>query len=84
MSVVSAYDILWPQWDQNRAGALLISAMAKFKTRFAALSFFDEDHEMFKAENGFHSSQINRSISIAAHALLSTDVLVVLDTKMVS
>ena len=83
MSLVYSYDILWPSWDQERAGALLRSAMARFDTRFAALSFFDGENEMFKVENGYNCSKIDRSISIAAHALLSADVLVLLDIKLV-
>jgi hypothetical protein len=57
--------------------------MKEFDTVFASLSFFDGQDEIFKAENGYNVPRIPRSISIAAHALLSDDVFVVLDTKQV-
>jgi hypothetical protein len=57
--------------------------MMKFQTRFASLSFFDETHERFRAENGYGQKEIARAISIGAHALYSSDVLVVLDTTQV-
>ena len=79
----SSYDIVWPQWSRDKASALICAAMKEFDTYFASLSFFDGKHEVFKAENGYNVSRISRSISLAAHALLSEDVLVVLDTKQV-
>lgn len=57
--------------------------MKEFDACFASLSFFDGKYEIFKAEIGYNASRISRSVSIASHALLSTDVLVVLDTKQV-
>ena len=58
-------------------------AMKKFGTKFVSLSFFDEDSEVFKAENGYNQATMDRAISFAAHCLLSKDVLVILDTKEV-
>ncbi|KAK0119867.1 hypothetical protein ONS95_011297 [Cadophora gregata] len=81
MRLSRQYDILWPQWGQDKAGDLIRLAMKKFKTRFVSLSFFNEESEVFKAENGFNQSRVDRSISLAAHCLLSKDVLVILDTK---
>lgn len=79
--VSEQYDILWPRWDEEKAGALILAAMKKFDTRYAAISFFDGQSETFKAENGYGRMEIPREISIAAHALFSEDTLVVLDTK---
>lgn len=58
--------------------------MKQFGTRYAAISFFDGQYEIFKAENGYNRRSIPRVTSIAAHAILSTDVFVVLDTTQVS
>lgn len=57
--------------------------MKQFNTCYAAISFFDGQYENFKAENGYQRRQIPRGVSIAAHALMSTDVFVVLDTAKV-
>ncbi|KAL2070582.1 hypothetical protein VTL71DRAFT_13608 [Oculimacula yallundae] len=75
------YDILWPQWVQEQSSDLIRNTMNKFDTRCASLSFFDETNEIFKAENGYDHSHLNRDISLGAHCLLSKDVLVILDTK---
>jgi hypothetical protein len=83
MSMGRSYDIVWPHWSQAKAGALICAALKEFDVSLASLSFFDGKYEIFKAESGYNASRIPRSISIAAHALLSTDVLVVLDTKEV-
>ncbi len=83
MSMCGQYDIMWPQWCQEKAGALIRAAMKTFGTKFASLSFFDERYELFRAENGYNQPHVDRAVSIAAHCLLSKDVLVVLDTKKV-
>jgi hypothetical protein len=57
--------------------------MARFQTEFASLSFFDSTYEIFKAENGYHTSRIERTKSIAAHVVLSKETMVVLDTAKV-
>ena len=57
--------------------------MKEFDTCFTSLSFFDGKYELFKAEIGYGASRISRPVSIASHALLTTDGLVVLDTKQV-
>ncbi|KAM3077439.1 hypothetical protein ACMFMG_006782 [Clarireedia jacksonii] len=77
----SAFDVLWPEWTQDKACALITSSMARFQTKYASLSLFDGRYEVFKAENGYHTSRIERARSIAAHVLLSTDTLVILDTE---
>jgi hypothetical protein len=79
----SALDVLWPEWTQDNACALITSSMVRFQTENASLSFFDRKYEIFKAENGYHTSRIERTKSIAAHVLLSADTLVILDTKQV-
>ncbi len=83
LSMSNQYDVLWPYWGQDKAGALIRTAMKQFGTKFASLSFFDENNEVFKAENGYNQPHVDRAASIAAHCLLSKDVLVVLDTNKV-
>jgi hypothetical protein len=78
-----SYNCKWSQLIEAKAGFLIGAAMKKFETRFASLSFFDETHERFRAENGYGQKDIARAISIGAHALYSSDVLVVLDTAQV-
>ncbi|RDW84658.1 hypothetical protein BP6252_02248 [Coleophoma cylindrospora] len=76
----SIYDVVWPHWEEEKAGVLVRAAMKQFNTCYAAISFFDGQYENFKAENGYQRRHIPRGVSIAAHALISTDVFVVLDT----
>jgi hypothetical protein len=83
MLLCRRYDILWPQWAQQRVGDLMRELMKEFGTQFAALSVFDDRFEIFKVENGYNRSHIDRDISISAHVLFSSDVMVVLDTKKV-
>ncbi|KAG4435545.1 hypothetical protein IFR05_008984 [Cadophora sp. M221] len=80
MMMSREYDILWPQWGQEKAGDLIRLAMKQFQTKYVSLSFFDEHYEIFKAENGYNTSHVDRTVSFAAHCLLSKDVLVILDT----
>ncbi|KAK2624460.1 hypothetical protein QTJ16_006410 [Diplocarpon rosae] len=75
------FDVLWPHWGQDNSAELIRIAMTKFGAKSVSLSFFDEENEVFKAENGYNQSHVARTTSIAAHCLLSKDVLVVLDTK---
>ena len=80
------YEIVWPQWSGDRRKPieeLMMSATKSFGTQFVALSFFNEEYEVLKAENGYNVKYIQRDISFAAHALLSTDVFIILDTKKV-
>jgi hypothetical protein len=83
MALCSCYDIVWPQWAKENVGKILLAAMTRFGTRFASLSFFDQKYEVLKVENGYNRSHIDRDVSIAAHVLYSSDVMVVLDTKKV-
>lgn len=59
------------------------ASMEEFGNTGVSISFIDTSHEILKAEIGCKHRVIKRSESIAAHALLTTDVLVVLDTKKV-
>lgn len=83
MALCSRYDILWPQWAEENVGKVLLAAMTRFGTRFASVSIFDQKNEVLKVENGYNRSYIDRDVSIAAHVLYSSDVMVVLDAKKV-
>jgi hypothetical protein len=76
-------DILWPKWSKDKARSIINDAMKEFDTCCASISFFDDRSEIFKIEYGYGGPKISRPVSIAAHALLSNDVLVLLDTKEV-
>jgi len=83
MALCSRYDILWPQFHNKNVGKVLLAAMSRFSTSFISVSIFDQKNEVFKVENGYNRSHIDRDASIAAHVLYSSDVMVVLDTKKV-
>jgi hypothetical protein len=64
-------------------GSLLKRCLGEFGVRYGSLSFFDNNYENFKMESGYGGKRINREISIAAHALYSSDVLVIPDAQLV-
>lgn len=60
---------------------LVQSARDEFGVTGASISFVDTDLEILKVEVGYNRRSIKRPESIAAHVLLSTEVLVILDTE---
>ncbi|TQS39119.1 hypothetical protein Golomagni_00360 [Golovinomyces magnicellulatus] len=70
------------EWMKRRAQLHLNSAMKRFGTRYGAVSFFDDDYELFQAENGYNVLNVQRSSSIAAHALYTTETLSIVDTEL--
>jgi hypothetical protein len=84
LSLCAKYDIIWRQQAEfDKVGSFLKDAINRFDARYGSLSFFDDRYEDIKIENGYGRSRIDRHISIAAHVLYSSDVLVILDTKQV-
>jgi hypothetical protein len=79
----SIFDILWPNWNIVTAERQIRKAMRSYKVGSAALSFFDVDYEIIRAENGYDLMRIDRLMSLAAHALYTGEVIWVLDTKKV-
>lgn len=77
------YDALWRHWNQEFANVLIQDTMKIFDTNRVSVSFFDEAREVFYAEGGYDQPRVHRHCSIAAHCLLSQDVLVVLDAQQV-
>lgn len=74
----------WTPWQESRGRSLVESAQDDFGTSGASISLVDSHHEILKVESGYNRRAIRRPESIAAHAILSTEVLVVLDTAKVS
>jgi hypothetical protein len=52
------------------------------KTPIAAVSLLDEDREWFKASVGLAQNEVPRSVSFCAHAVMSKEPMVVLDTLL--
>ncbi|KAF4628290.1 hypothetical protein G7Y89_g9864 [Cudoniella acicularis] len=76
------FDNTWPEWINKDPVGLFFAAMHRFKTHCAALSVFDNEREVFKAEYGYNMNYFDRNISLSAHALYNTDdVLVIKDTR---
>lgn len=80
-------------WDSELGGkliALMRAAGARFKLNQASLSVFDEKSEKLRVDCGYYiknnnsiDRNIDRTTSIAAHALYSEEVLVIMDTHQV-
>ncbi|OBT62872.1 hypothetical protein VE03_07567 [Pseudogymnoascus sp. 23342-1-I1] len=73
----------WTPRQEHRAKELIQASMEEFGVTGVSISLIDTSHEILKAEvgYGYRRRLIKRSESIAAHALFSTEVLVVVDTK---
>ena len=84
MLVSSRHNTFWTQQPASeRMGKLLKRCLEQFGVRYGSLSFFDNNYENFKMESGYGDKRINREISIAAHALYSSDVIVIPDAQLV-
>jgi hypothetical protein len=77
------YSPTWSASQENLALALVKSSQREFGVSCGSISLIDTENEIFKIEIGYQRRMIARSESIAAHALLTTEVLVVLDTAKV-
>ena len=85
---MAVLDRLNPQWSeaQEAEGIVMVKqALKEFDASGAAISLVISDAEIVKVQEGYGLGRetIKRSQSFAAHALLSTEVLVVLDTHEV-
>lgn len=85
---MAVLDKLNPQWSEAQVAegmSMVKQALKEFNASGAAISLVISDAEIVKVQEGYglgHDT-IKRSQSFAAHALLSTEVLVVLDTHEV-
>jgi hypothetical protein len=74
---------VWTAPQEDGAMALVKASREEFGVSGVSISLIDSDNEIMKAESGYNRRMIKRSESISAHVLLTTEVLVVLDTKKV-
>ncbi|KFY01331.1 hypothetical protein V490_00952 [Pseudogymnoascus sp. VKM F-3557] len=72
---------VWTPVQEDRSKEIVKASMAEFEATGVSISLIDNSNEIFKAEIGYNRRMIQRSISLGAHVLLSTEVLVVLDTE---
>jgi hypothetical protein len=84
LDAVKTVNVPFPDWATERTKHIILLAQKMFDVQYAALSFFDSKHEIVRVEHGYSKGLIPRSVSIGAHALLSHDPMVVLDTAKVS
>ncbi|KAH0553420.1 hypothetical protein GP486_006510 [Trichoglossum hirsutum] len=81
LRAVEQINLNYPRWASSKAEHLVQLATKVFGTSCASISFVDSHNEVMKAECGYQTSIIPRDSSIGAHVLLSTDSMVILDTK---
>lgn len=70
----------WKAWTYQLFG----EAVLTFDVQTATISAFDSKFERFRATTGSTWEQIDRKISIAAHALFSAETMCILDAEEVS
>ncbi len=67
----------------ENAERIIIDAKRSFKTKYASISFIERDHEVMIAKWGYDQATIPRDISIGAHAILSSEIMVLADAGKV-
>lgn len=84
--LTSLYAIEWGKFSKRVVTRLLRKAEYDFGVTLASFSVFEDDYEIIQGERkgGFGKMLVPRELSIAAHALYSTDVFVLLDATKVS
>ncbi|KAE9373416.1 hypothetical protein N431DRAFT_456199 [Stipitochalara longipes BDJ] len=82
ISLCTMYDTVWaPGAHTDALGELVSAAVKRFGAEAGCLSFFNTEKELVQIEGLHQRPRIDRQDSIAAHALYSQEVMVVLDTK---
>ncbi|KFZ16015.1 hypothetical protein V501_02446 [Pseudogymnoascus sp. VKM F-4519 (FW-2642)] len=71
---------VWSPLQESRAKDLVQASKEEFAVTGVSISLIDNSNEILKAESTYNCRMIKRSVSIAAHALLTAEVLVILDT----
>ncbi|OBT90504.1 hypothetical protein VE02_01196 [Pseudogymnoascus sp. 03VT05] len=71
---------VWTPRQESRSKELVTASKKEFAVTGVSISLIDTSNEIFKAESTYNCRMIKRSVSIAAHALLTTEVFVILDT----
>lgn len=84
LALSQEFDCLWSSsWDRSTVNLLCSAATKRYNTAYASFSIFDKSYEIFKYESGFNVSKNDRSVSIAAHALYTPDIMAIHDTHEV-
>ena len=83
LDLTAKYEDAWEYWGKEKAGACMQSAMEGLDTQFASITCFDKEFERLKVVTREGAGDIKREISIGAHALLTSDPMIVLDTHSV-
>lgn len=76
-------DAPWTPELGGKTIALMEAAAKRFHLSCASVSVFDERYDILRVEVGYNLMKLDRTTSIAAHALYSEEVLVILDTHQV-
>ncbi len=75
---------IFPRWAAEQQKKYVLLARNTFNTPFAAISYVSRTHEVLRCEIGYRPDYIlgyiPRGHSLAAHALLSSEPMVILDT----
>ena len=78
------YDVVWtPGTHTDKLVELVSTAAKRINAEAGCLSFFDEEEELVQIEGLLRRPRVERKESIAAHALYSQEVMVILDTHKV-
>ncbi|KAI9878941.1 MAG: hypothetical protein M1830_010059 [Pleopsidium flavum] len=75
---------IFPRWAAEKQKQYVLLARHTFSTPFAAISYISRTHEVLRCEIGYRPDYllgyIPRGHSLAAHAILSSEPMVILDT----
>lgn len=74
---------IWTPRQESRSKEIVKASKEEFAVTGVSISLIDTGNEILKAESTYNCRMIKRSVSIAAHALLTTEVFVILDTTKV-
>jgi hypothetical protein len=79
---------VFPKWAAEKQKKYVLLARKTFDIPFASISYVNRTHETLRCEIGYRPDYIlgfiPRCYSLAAHAILSTEPMVILDTSTVS
>lgn len=79
---------VFPKWAAEKQKKYVLLARKTFDIPFASISYVNRTHETLRCEVGYRPDYIlgfiPRGYSLAAHAILSTEPMVILDTSTVS
>lgn len=78
---------VFPRWAAEKQKKYVLLARKTFDIPFASISYVNRTHETLRCEIGYRPDYIlgfiPRGHSLAAHAILSTEPMIILDTSTV-